>query len=339
MSVNLWIKQLDFITGEKGLYPDTFFSDNALRDSVMGKKEIRSSEKLAIAFLGQSMYFRQAAIEHSFTDVDCHFISHSYGANPDRALGDLKAFNPDIVIVFRPELFEDFENFLSTRVAIGYFTESLPTKQYLTNQGLIDKYNFLKDTFISRTKAYNLFVGYNPIFNHSLSKLVDVWSYFPLPVRDDLILPTEVDQSYLSVDTGLFVGRMTDYRSSFLEPIKHKYAWTVLDNAHLVDLLPYSIALNLHADNFANFENRNLLHMALGHLVLTEPQEPNLDLSPGFTHLEFSKPKDLLDLLEYVDSEPNEVRRLRDNGRQFVNRYSSSKIWSKLIEDLSVVLK
>ena len=158
-------------------------------------------------------------------------------------------------------------------------------------------------------------------------------------MRDDIILPSEIDQSYMSVETGLFVGRTTAYRSSFLEPVKHKYGWTVLDNAHLVDLLPYSIALNLHNENYANFENRNFLHMALGHLVLSEPQEANLDLSPGFTHLEFNKPKELLNLLEYVDSEPNEVRRLRDNGRKFVNRYSASKTWSKLIEDLSVVLK
>ena len=338
MSKNLWIKQLDYISGPKGLYSDRLFSESKVRDLLMGKLQLRTSNQLSIAFLGQSLYFRQAAIENTFLDANCNFVAYTFGENPDKALMELNALDPDIVIVFRPELFEQFEEFFADRISIGYFTEPLPNKSYSKHKDLELRFNFLKNSYIGRTKVFDLFVGYNPLFGQSLESIVDIWGYFPIPVRDDIILPTDLDQSALSVEAGLFVGRTTSYRSSFLEPIKHRYGWTVLDNAHLVDLLPYSVALNLHNENYGNFENRNFLHMALGHLLLTEPQEVSLDLSPGFTHLEFNKPSELVDLIEYIDENPDDVNQLRDNGRKFVRRYSSSVTWSKLLSDLCEVL-
>lgn len=338
MSKNLWIKQLDYISGPSGAHPKFLMKDASRLDRLLGKKSIRATEKLVVVFLGQSLYFRQAGIEHNFQDVACRFVSHTHGEDPSVALKELHELNPDIVIVFRPELFAEFESFFEGRITVGYFTEPLPNKMTKVSEDLKARHDFLMHSFPNMVNVFDLFIGYNPIFSESLESLFPIWGYFPIPVRDDLILPPGPDSNELSADTGIFVGRSTSYRSKFLEPIKHKYGWTVLESAHLVDLLPYSIALNLHNNNYPNFENRNFLHMALGQLVLSEPQSPTLDLSPGFTHLEFSDVDELLDLLRYVDNNPSDVEQIRSNGRKFVHRYSASNVWGKLLTDMSEIL-
>lgn len=338
MLKNIWIHQLDYVKGAKGSYPENFFRNPALKDSILGKKLIRTSDRLSIAFLGESLYFRQAAIENRYSDVDCKFVSFVFGENPTSAIRELVAFNPDIVIVFRPELHEHFQDFLSERVAVGYFTEPISRKINSRHQELVENGELLKKSFLTQPGVFDLFVGYNPIFAKSLESLFDIWTYFPVPVRDDLIHTSSEDQRSLSVDTGVFVGRENFYKSRFIEPIRQKYGWLTVDSSSNINLLDYSIALNLHNGNYSNSETAHFLHLALGRLVLTEPQEPRLDLSPGFTHLEFRSPKELLDILEFIESSPKQVNDLRENGRKFVRRYSSTNTWSKLIEDLTEVL-
>jgi hypothetical protein len=338
VSKNLWIKQLDFVSGTCGTHPSRLMKDSARLDKLLGKKGIRSSEKLVVAFLGQSIYFRQAALEHSFEDAVCRFVSHTQGDDPSAALRELHDLKPDIVIVFRPELFSEFETFFERTISIGYFTEPLPSKFNPENDDLTLRYNYLLSSFPNMRNVFDLFIGYNSIFAESLEKHFPIWSYFPIPIRDDLILPSEVDHSELSIDTGIFVGRTTPYRSQYLEPLKHKYGWTVLDSAHIVNLLPYSVALNLHNNKYKNFENRNFLHMALGQLVISEPQSPTLDLSPGFTHLEFSGLEELLHMIENLEIHKSDIESVRLAGKKFVQRYSSSNTWGKLLTDMSEVL-
>ena len=338
MSKNLWIKQLDYISGPPGSYPKYLMQDASRLDRLLGKSSIRETEKLVVVFLGQSLYFRQAGIEHNFLDVTCRFVSYTHGEDPSVALKKLHELNPEIVIVFRPELFAEFESFFEERIAVGYFTEPLPSKMTTESEDLEARYDFLIHSFPNMMNVFDLFIGYNPIFSESLESLFPIWGYFPIPVRDDLILPSDSDSNELSPDTGIFVGRYTSYRSKFLDPIKHKYGWTVLESAHLVDLLPYSIALNLHNNSYRNFENRNFLHMALGHLVLSEPQSPTLDISPGFTHLEFSDVDELIDLLSYIKCNSSDVEQIKSNGRKFVHRYSASNVWGKLLTDMSEIL-
>ncbi len=48
----------------------------------------------------------------------------------------------------------------------------------------------------------------------------------------------------------------------------------------------HDVGINLHNEPYPSFENRVCLHLAAGHLVLTEPLSPAHGLEPGIDFLE-----------------------------------------------------
>ena len=55
----------------------------------------------------------------------------------------------------------------------------------------------------------------------------------------------------------------------------------------------HQITFNIHNEPYPTFENRVLLHLAAGHLVISEPLSPTHGLEPGFDYVEVRYPEEL----------------------------------------------
>ena len=53
----------------------------------------------------------------------------------------------------------------------------------------------------------------------------------------------------------------------------------------------HQITFNVHNEPYPSFENRVLLHLAAGHLVITEPLSPSHGLEPGLDFVEVQSPR------------------------------------------------
>ena len=52
----------------------------------------------------------------------------------------------------------------------------------------------------------------------------------------------------------------------------------------------HDVGINVHNEPYPSFENRVCLHLAAGHLVLSEPLSPTHGLEPGIDYLEVGTP-------------------------------------------------
>ena len=158
----------------------------------------------------------------------------------------------------------------------------------------------------------------------------------PLPVRDDIYIdPDKIGPS--SVSEGIFVGRVTDRRNQFLSSLKHYFDWTVVDHG-LRNLDGYSVAVNLHNENYPNFENRVSLHLARGHLVLTEPLRPRYELHEGLNLINCDTPIHLLQIAQAIEANPNPYREIAIRGRLAADSFRASTLWPDRLVELAATL-
>ena len=112
-----------------------------------------------------------------------------------------------------------------------------------------------------------------------------VWRSLPIPVADSIYRdPAPMRRP----PRLLFVGRPTPHREELLEPIKRGYQIVHIGHGLYGELLLRFLAradvqLNLHNNPYPTFENRMLLALAAGHLVISEPLSPITGSSRGGT--------------------------------------------------------
>jgi hypothetical protein len=136
----------------------------------------------------------------------------------------------------------------------------------------------------------------------------------------------------------LFVGRSTPHRESFLVPLKHRY--DLLHIAHGADaamlerlLEEHDVGVNLHNEPYPSFENRVCLHLAAGHLLVTEPLSPTHGLEPGIDFLEARSAEHLAAIVETVRREPGAFEDIRVRGRMKAELYRASSVYPRLLHD------
>src|SRR5437763_570934 len=82
--------------------------------------------RLLVAFVGQSVFFAQCALEFAADGIQPVFVDFRAAAPADGLLSRLAEVDPDVVLVFRPEIIPA-GLFASLRaLTIGYLTEPLP---------------------------------------------------------------------------------------------------------------------------------------------------------------------------------------------------------------------
>jgi hypothetical protein len=163
-----------------------------------------------------------------------------------------------------------------------------------------------------------------------------VWRSLPLPVSDALFAEPD---PMPSPPRMLFVGRSTPYRESFLGPVKERFdllhvAFGADADALATLMRRHDVTLNLHNEPYPSFENRVCLHLAAGHLVVSEPLSPSHGLEAGIDHVEVDTPEAMVAALEDVAARPAAYDRMRRLGRMKAEAYRASVVFPRLAEDL-----
>ena len=301
---------------------------------------LRLTAGMRLAFVGQGTFFEACALPDGVVGGwQTSFVEFRKDGDAARLLQRLRALDPDVIVVFRPEVVPDglFGELRAT--VVGWLTEPLPRaigpgggvrhedlERRLWELGQIDAAN------VDRV------VAFDPHIVGSAEGVLSVWRSLPLPVSDRFFLgPGEIRRR--ARPQALFVGRSTPHRERLLSPSKHNHE--VLHLAFGVDaamlqaqMREHDVAINLHNEAYASFENRVCLHLAAGHIVLSEPLSPLHGLEPGIDFVEIATPGQLEEALVALKLAPAVWHRVRMRGRRKAEGYRASRVYPRLVADL-----
>jgi hypothetical protein len=290
---------------------------------------------LRLAFVGQQTYFRACALDEDSARIRTTFIDYRDGRDPELLRARLAAFAPHAVVVFRPEtvpsgLLADF-----AVPILGFLTEPISRE---SGGGALHWDLEERRRAMSKLDRANVdrLVSFDPLIVATVDEVMDVWRSLPIPVADRLYRPV---QRVNGTPRMLFVGRSTVHRERYLIDVKHRFdclhvafGIQVEELEELLDA--HQITFNIHNEPYPSFENRVLLHLAAGHLVISEPLSPTHGLEPGFDFVEVSHPEDLLAVATEARAFPDAFHRIRVRGRQKAELVRASRVWPALMRDL-----
>ncbi len=293
----------------------------------------RAGDPLRLAFVGQQTFFEACALDERSRRVITTFVEFRQGADADAMRGALDAFAPHAVVVFRPEIVPagTFDGLRAT--TLGFLTEPIP--RTTGRRAHPDLRRRRADLEAADPGNFDRIVAFDPLIVDTADPVLPVWRALPIPVADRLYSP--VRRSNGAPRLG-FVGRSTPHREAFLAGPKHE-----LDLLHVAFGLHGSeldafmarldVAVNLHNEPYPSFENRVCLHLAAGHLVVSETLSPTHGLEPGIDYVEIAEPDELLSVLRTATRQSDAYQRIRVRGRRKAEQYRASRVWPRLVAD------
>ncbi len=287
---------------------------------------------LRVAFVGQGVYFRQCALERTAAGVDPVFVDFRAAAPAEPLLRALQELDPDVVLVFRPEIIPP-GLFASLRaITIGYLTEPLPRAAGAEHPDLRARMQWLEQV---DARNFDRIVSFDPLIADTAESVLPVWRSLPIPVADSLFMDVR-ERSH--PPQLLFVGRSTEHREQLLAPIKARFPIAhfghgLFGEQLLRVLRGADVQLNLHNNPYPSFENRVCIALAAGHLVISEPLSPRHGLEPGVDHLQIAGAAELLALVEQLEREPDAFADVQRAGRQAAERFRASRVYPQLLRD------
>ncbi|HEY8581452.1 MAG TPA: hypothetical protein VIL49_00840 [Capillimicrobium sp.] len=293
----------------------------------------RFGEPLRLAFVGQQTYFEACALHERSSRVRTTYVDFREGADAEAMRAALDRFAPHAVIVFRPEIVPAGALDGLRALTVGFLTEPIP--RTAGKRAHPDLQRRKADLRKADPGSFDRTVAFDPMIVPAADEVLPVWRALPIPVADRFFAPARPVQGAPRL---AFVGRSTPHRERFLQHPKHE-----LDILHVafglhgpeLDALlrDTHVAINLHNEPYPSFENRVCLHLAAGHLVVSETLSPTHGLEPGIDYLEVSEPDQLLSILRTVSRHPEAYHRVRVRGRRKAEQYRASHVWPRLVRD------
>jgi hypothetical protein len=287
------------------------------------------SRPLRVAFVGQGVFFRQCALEQPAGGIEPTFIEFVAGAPPAPLRARLRSLDPDVVLVFRPEMIPPGLFDSLGAVTLGYLTEPLPRDRG-AHPDLRTRMWMLRQV---DPGSFDRIVCFDPLIADSAETVLPVWRSLALPVADSFFGPL---RDPAIPPRLLFLGRSTPYREEWLEPVKRSHA--IVHIAHGLAgaardrlLAASDVSINLHNHPYPSFEQRVPVALAAGHLVISEPLSPRHGLEPGVDYLEVASPAALLELVDALAVDPTAYADVRASGRRAAENFRASHVYPELI--------
>ncbi len=287
---------------------------------------------LRVAFVGQSVFFSQCAMELAADGIEPVFVDFRAAAEPEPLLARLQELRPDVVLVFRPEiipegLFDDLQ-----ALTIGYLTEPLPRTGQDAHPDLGARLWWLQQVDAAN---FDRIISFDPLIAQTAESVLPVWHSTPIPVADSLFMDV---RERAHPPRLLFVGRSTDHRERMLAPVKREFPLVHVGHGLFGDELAgflrrADVQLNLHNNPYPTFENRVCIALAAGHLVISEPLSPSHGLTAGRDYLEIHTPDELHALLHRIASEPGLFEDVQRSGRAQAERFRASAVYPALVRE------
>ncbi len=296
----------------------------------------RFGEPLRLAFVGQQTYFEACALDERSSRVRTTYVDFREGADAEAMRAALDRFAPHAVVVFRPEIVPAHAFDGLAALTIGFLTEPIPRfGPTHSRKAHPDLRRRRADLLKADRESFDRIVAFDPLIVPTADEILPVWRALPIPVADRFYAPAA---PIAGAPRLAFVGRSTPHREEFLRHPKHEldllHVAFGLHGADLDALLAdVHVAINLHNEPYPSFENRVCLHLAAGHLVVSETLSPTHGLEPGIDYLEVSEPDELLSVLRTVSRHPGAYQRVRVRGRRKAEQYRASRVWPRLVAD------
>lgn len=293
-----------------------------------------------LAFVGQTTFFEVCALGPGSHPFETRFFEFRKDGDSAGLVARLRDYDADVVIVFRPEIIPAGALYGLRARTLGFLTEPLPRAAERAGHEDLDRR--LWELRQADAANFDRIVAFDPHIASSAQQVLPVWRSLPLPVADRFFQPVGPPAS--GAPRALFVGRSTPHREALLTPAKHHH--DVLHVAfgaggeHLAELMAgHDVGINLHNNPYPTFENRVCLHLAAGHLVLSEPLSPLHGLEPGIDFLEVQTAGQIEQALASLRRFPGLWHRLRVRGRRKAESYRASRMYPRLVSDLLADLR
>jgi hypothetical protein len=289
---------------------------------------------MRLAFVGQSTFFRACALDEHSDRIDTAFVEFRQGRDPARLRAALDDFGPDAVVVFRPEIVpKGVLADLPARI-LGFLTEPIVRDDGQGAHWDLEKRR--RDLRMLDRANVDRLVAFDPLIVPTAQEFMEVWRALPIPVADRLYRKVTTPDG---TPRMLFVGRSTLHREQFLLHVKHRFdCLHVAFGAGLEELDRlvdrHQITFNVHNEPYPSFENRVLLHLAAGHLVITEPLSPTHGLEPGRDYVEVTTPEELTDVAARARADLGAFAAIRRSGREQAEQHRASRVWPQLVDDM-----
>ncbi len=293
----------------------------------------RFGEPLRLAFVGQQTYFEACALDERSSRVRTTYVDFREGADAEAMRAAVDRFAPHAVVVFRPEIVPAHAFDGLPALTIGFLTEPIP--RAAGRRAHPDLRRRRDDLRKADPGNFDRTVAFDPLIVPTADAILPVWRAVPIPVADRFYAPAA---PIAGPPRLAFVGRSTPHREAFLAHPKHEldilHVAFGLHGEQLDELMrTVDVAINVHNEPYPSFENRVCLHLAAGHLVVSETLSPTHGLEPGIDYLEFSEPDQLLSMLRTVARHPGAYQRVRVRGRRKAEQYRASRVWPRLVAD------
>jgi hypothetical protein len=264
---------------------------------------------LRVAFVGQRAVHDECALHAPAGGLAPSFVDFREGDDPRELRAALRAAAPHAVIVFAPDV-----------VPAGALADLRAAVLGVLADGRLPR----------AAEEYDRLIACDARAGDAL------WRCAPLPVDDRLYAPPRAARR---PPRACLLAASTPYRERFVIQAKHEH--DVLHYAHglwgdaLRDVLgKVDVAINVHVDEWPAFESRALVHLAAGHLLLSEPLSPGHGLEPEVDYIPIVRPDELLTVLGQLRWSPDLHDRVRLRGRAKAEDYRASRLWPRLIGDL-----
>jgi hypothetical protein len=169
----------------------------------------------------------------------------------------------------------------------------------------------------------------------SVDAVGGLWRGRPLPVDDRLYADV---RPMGRPPRALFLGPSTAHRESIL--IHAKHAFDIVHYAHGLSgpalarvLAGADVGVALNPGPEPGFPPQALLHLAAGHLLLSEPPTPACGLEPGADFLAIDSYQALLEHLGALRERPDAFDAVREQGRQAAEGHRASRVWPELLAE------
>jgi hypothetical protein len=287
-----------------------------------------------VAFVGQRTYFEVCSMHDPAGGVVPRFVDFRGGADAGELLDALAEFEPHAVVVFRPEIIPE-GLFADLRApVIGFTTEPLPRVSGASWEQL--DWNLAELERADRGN-FDRVLCFDPHGFEAAASRLPAWRCLPLPVDDRLYRPVSATRRPPRV---IFIGFSTMHREGWLIASKHEfdighYAHGLMGDLLRETLASADVAINLHGEaGQLSFENRVLLHLASGHLVISEPLEPAFGIEPDIDFLEVTNKDDFSLRMHQLHQQPEAYGRIRLRGRAKAELFRASRVWPAVVRDL-----
>jgi hypothetical protein len=287
-----------------------------------------------VAFVGQRTYFEACSLAAPSAGLVPAFIDFRGGVEVDALRDALRRFRPHVIVAFRPEMLPPGALDAIPAPVLGFITEPLPRadREPHPNYG----YNLAELAKIDRGNVDRV-ICFDANSWDAAAPLVPLWRAMPLPVDDRLYRAPTPSRRPPAI---IFIGYSTMHREQSLIGLKHEfdlphYAHALMGEELRAVLARADVGLNVHGEEWVrSFENRVLIHLAAGHLVITEVLEPLYGLEPGIDVVQVSDRYELNLRVHQLQQMPEMYDRVRIRGHHKSRQFAASKVWPRVIGDL-----